>query len=121
MGEQAGSVATAQALYSRYVTATGFTPPETLSELLLFVELSGGIAMCCGDAPANFEGIQIGRWIYVRHPDAEHGHSRMRVLAHEWCHWLRRLEHGDQIARAYRGTNERSEEECIARAFERLF
>lgn len=110
-------------LYHNFITATGYTPPTTYADLLLFVELSGGLVQIC-NAPDSFDGAQIGRWVYVSASDRYTDRQRMLILAHEWCHWLRRNNAAGTHYRLYARESAgefRDLEEEIATAFERLF
>lgn len=113
----------ARILYQRFVIDTGFTPPETYGDLILFVELSGAPVKAC-ESPESFDGIQIGDWVFVTASSRVSDRDRMRILAHEWCHWLRRNNASDTCYRLYADEG-RAEfhdmEEEIAVAFERLF
>ena len=113
----------AQALYHTFIKATGYTPPKSYEELLCFVELSRASVQIC-NAPESFDGIQIGQWVYVSGSDRFTDRQRMLILAHEWCHWLRRNNAAGTHYRLYaRGDagEFRDLEEEIATAFERHF
>ena len=121
--------AEAAGLYQHHITATRFTPPRTYAELLLFAELSGAVVCQVQSRVDDFWGIQIGGSVFVSGTSPQTERQRMRVLAHEWCHYLRRLEARGRAIRLYSPesvgqTDEndtRDWEERIARAFARLF
>lgn len=113
----------AHLLYQRFVIDTGYTPPETYDDLSLFVEISGAPVKAC-DAPEEFDGIQIGDWVFVTASPRVSDRGRMRILAHEWCHWLRRNNACDTCYRLYADGGHaefHDMEEEIAVTFERLF
>lgn len=114
----------AKGLYERFIAQTGFSPPLTYADLLLFVELSGGMVAFHQEAPDDFFGLQMGEWIIVGGSARRSDRDLMLILAHEWCHWLRRQSAADLRFRLYEVSDdaaERDREERIARAFERLF
>jgi hypothetical protein len=118
--EGADCPALARALFCCYVTRTGYTPPSTFADLLLFVQLSGIPVYYWETAPVEFTAVQIGDCIHINGRPEISDRERMRMLAHEWCHALRRR--AFHKYEWYDGTTPpREREERIARAFERLF
>ena len=114
----------AMRLHDYYITQTGFTLPSTYADLLLFVELSGGMVAFHQEAPEDFYGLQMGEWIIVGGGARRTDRELMLILAHEWCHWLRRQDAEGLHFRLYEVSDdaaERDREEKIARAFERMF
>ena len=117
-------------LYQQFITALGYAAPANYAELLTIVEDTGAKVVWCADAPCGFTGVQIGDLLYVNASSLFSEHQRLRILAHEWCHWLRRrsLSQPSQV-RLYQGKDGRTAdavtgrdcEEKIAREFERLF
>ena len=119
----------AAGLYENHVVATKFTPPRTYADLLLFAELSGAVVCQVQSQVEDFWGIQISGSLFVSGTSQLTEHQRMRVLAHEWCHYLRRLEAKGRAIRLYSAetaaqsaeNDKRDWEERVARAFARLF
>jgi len=111
----------AEELYRLYVHDTGYARPRTYADLLLFVRLSGAPVSYHPSAPDGFSGIQVGNWIHVTGREDLTDEDRKRILAHEWCHWLRRSR-GYSTTRLYsRSGVARDYEEDVARSFESLF
>ncbi len=115
--------AEAQEIYDSHVASSGFDAPETYQELMAFVEASYGLVMLCANAPDDF-GLQVGEMIYVTDSPFISDRARMLILAHEWCHWLRREENCGYHFYSFDVVDEaeeRDREEMIAIAFSRLF
>jgi len=112
-------------LYRDVIADAGHASPYTYLDLLEIVLASGAMVVSCQNAPPGFTGVQIGDVVYVNGSPRMSDHQRVRVLAHEWCHWLRRLSRNQyRHVRLYQGTDAtegRDQEEQIARSFERLF
>lgn len=113
------------------LVGAGHDAPRDYAALVEIVLASGALVVWCADAPPGFTGVQIGDVLYVNGSPALSDHQRRRILAHEWCHWLRRRARGEcRRVRLYQGKDGRPApdaaegrdcEERIARAFERLF
>lgn len=116
---------TALQLYEEVITHAGYGTPAAYADLLDIVRASDAEVVFCVNPPSGFTGVQIGDVLYVNGSDAVSDHQRLRILAHEWCHWLRRrARHQHRHVRLYQGRDAaegRDREEEIARAFERLF
>ncbi len=122
-GSRAKKIATL--LYNDVITGEGIAPPQSYAEMIDVVLATGAQVVSCQSAPRGFTGVQIGDILYVNTSPYMPDHDSMHILAHEWCHWLRRRSQ-DQFrqVRLYQGRDrieEREGEESIARAFERLF
>lgn len=115
----------AQDLFDDYVLRSGYGTPYCYAELQDTVLASGCSVLLRGDAPRCFAGIQIGDTLYINGTDALTDNKRMQVLAHEWCHYLRRgITENPRAMRMYAGLDQpqaRDYEELIAREFEKLF
>lgn len=112
-------------LYDEVIAKGAEAPPRSYAEMVEVALASGAQVVCCQNAPRGFTGVQIGDILYVNVSRYMPDHESLRILAHEWCHWLRRRSQ-DQFrqVRLYQGRDrveEREGEEKIARAFERLF
>lgn len=112
-------------LYREAITQAGHRVPDTYAQLLDVVLATEALVVSCHSAPRGFTGVQIGDVLYVNGSEEICDHQRLRILAHEWCHWLRRrARRQHRHVRLYQGrdaTEGRDQEERIARAFERLF
>jgi hypothetical protein len=117
--EEAGDAALE--LYRSHIVDTGYDAPQTFDDLLLFVKLSGAPISYHAEAPPGFSGIQVGNWIHVAGRGDLMDDDRKRILAHEWCHWLRRSRSHASMRLYSRGGQSRDFEEDVARAFETLF
>lgn len=122
-GKEARKIATR--MYRDLATDWDSFPIQCYEDLVSIVIASGAHVVSCQDAPVGFTGIQIGDILYVNTSPGMPEYKSLRILAHEWCHWLRRQSQ-DQFrhVRLYQGrdrSEEREGEEKIARAFERFF
>lgn len=114
----------AEGLYEKAVVRRGHSAPQDCSQLLSVVLESGALVAWCVDAPERFAGMQIGDILYINGAPGLADRQRRRILAHEWCHWLRRSTAQSRPIRLYEGRDSAAQRECeerIARAFERLF
>lgn len=115
----------AQDLYEEAVVRPGYEAPQNYAQLLAIVFASGALVVWCADAPDGFEGVQIGDVLYVSGSREMTDHQRRRILAHEWCHWLRqRCRPFSRQVRLFQGVDSTASRECeekIAVAFQRLF
>src|SRR6185312_5071400 len=112
-------------MYRRHVTDLGFERPETLDEMRELVTQSGASVFFCADAPTDFAGVQIGSTVYVNASSFIPEWRKIRICAHEWCHWLRRADANDEPLSLHlypSDTHVSSDlEEIIAREFELMF
>lgn len=116
--------ALAQGLYDCYVLNTGYTPPESYADLVLFVGLSAVPVIFWRSPPFGFSGIQIGIFVHLNGSEKVSDRERMLSLAHEWAHALRARQRVEEPIRRNGGEGairDRDHEEQIALAFQRFF
>ena len=113
----------AHEVFHEQITRKCRNVPTTSAEMQALILESGATVVLSGDAPPEFTGVQIGSTIYVNGTVAISDFKRLRILAHEWFHFLRRRE-TDPALLTYLYTDHphtRDIEEHHAKEFERLF
>lgn len=119
------AVAIARELYREAIIDRGYAPPQTYADLLRIALDHGALVFWCETLPARMGGVQIDCSLMISGSPDLNDYQRMRILAHEFCHWLRerRYNHRRHL-NLYQGGDPmagRLYEEQIARAFERFF
>lgn len=114
----------AEELYQDNFTALGCLPPHTCSDLEDIILKTGMSILLRADAPGGFAGACVGDVMWINGSPRFSSYDRLKAMAHELCHWLRRAECDSPTSFLFsRGDDYgggRAFEEDIAEAFERL-